>query len=124
RLSVISDKIVRFTYSANERFQRDFSYSYAQEYKGKIKNLEFFEEDDKFLIITANLEVVVTKSRLLIKILDKEGRVLQEDEKGYHWEEHKQYGGEIVMMSKKLQSGEHFFGLGDKPVNMDLRGKR
>lgn len=124
KVSVISDKIIRFRYAAYGRLGRDFSYSYVQDYRGKLENLEFLEEENRFAIITSFLEVSVNKERLSIRIADREGKVIQEDEKGYHWEDHKEYGGEIVMMSKKLQSGEHFFGLGDKPVNMDLRGKR
>jgi alpha-glucosidase len=124
KVSVINDKVVRFRYAPYGKFGRDFSYSFAHLYEGKPKHLEFVEEDEHFIIITACLEIIITKNRMLSKVLDKDGRVLQEDEKGYHWEEHKRYGGEIVMTSKKLQSGEHFFGLGDKPVNMDLRGKR
>ncbi len=124
RVNVCSDKVIRFTYAAYGRFERDFSYSYAHEYREKVESLEIVEESEQFVLSTAHLQVVISKHRLLVKILNKEGRVLQEDEKGYHWEDHRQAGGEIVMMSKKLQSGEHFFGLGDKPANMDLRGKR
>lgn len=124
RVKVCSDKVIRFSYAAYGRFERDFSYSYAHEYQEDIEHLDIVEESEQFVLTTARLQVVISKHRLLVKIMNKEGRVLQEDEKGYHWEDHRQAGGEIVMMSKKLQSGEHFFGLGDKPTNMDLRGKR
>src|SRR5690606_25808935 len=117
-------KVVRFTYAAYGQFERDFSYSFAQDYQEEVSTLEIKEEGEEFVISTASVNVFIHKHRLVVRILDKNGRVLQEDEKGYHWEDNKQYGGEIAMMSKKLQSGEHFFGLGDKPVNMDLRGKR
>lgn len=123
-VSVKSDKVIRFRYSPESIFQRDFSYSGAHNYEGKVKALDIKEDEEKFTIYTAFLDIIITKHRLLVTILDKEGKVVIDDEKGFHWEEHKDYGGEIVMMSKKVQSGEHFFGLGDKPTDLNLRGKR
>lgn len=124
QLDVKSDKVIRFRFAPEGVFNKDFSYSYAHEYDGKIALLEAREEDDKIIISTASLDIHVSKQRLLTSIFDKEGKVILEDEKGFHWEENKQYGGEIVMISKKVQSGEHFFGLGDKPTDLNLRGKR
>ncbi|MFN6946021.1 MAG: glycoside hydrolase family 31 protein [Cytophagaceae bacterium] len=124
KVSVISDKIIRFRFAVDGNFEKDFSYSQAQLYEGTVKSLEFVEEEDHFVIITSFLECIISKRGLYTKILDKEGRILQEDEKGYHWEDHPKFGGEIVMISKKVQSGEHFFGLGDKASDFDLRSKR
>jgi alpha-glucosidase len=123
-VTVISDKIIRFRYSAECEFMRDFSYSQAHTYTGKVKHMQFLEEEDNFIIITSSLECAIGKKGLMVKILDKDGKVISEDEKGFHWEDHKKYGGNIVFASRKIQSGEHFFGLGDKPCELDLRGKR
>jgi alpha-glucosidase len=121
---VKTDKVFRFRYAPEGNFLRDFSYSNAHLYEGKVNSLEFIEEEEHFIIISSFLECIIAKKGLTVKMLDKDGKLLQEDEKGYHWEDHKQSGGEIVMMSKKIQSGEHFFGLGDKACDFDLRGKR
>ncbi len=59
-----------------------------------------------------------------IGIYDLEGNVLLEDELGFHWEENHQYGGEYVKMSKFSPDGENFYGLGDKPMHSNLKGKR
>jgi alpha-glucosidase len=123
-LTVKSDKIIKFRFAPEGRFMRDFSYSYAQDYQQPIKFLDFVEEEEQYIIITSLLECTISKKGLKISILDKNGAMISEDEKGYHWEDHKQYGGEIVLCSKKIQSGEHFFGLGDKPTDLNLRGKR
>lgn len=124
-VSVKTDKIVRVRFSnEGNKFMKDFSYSHAHEFEGKVKSLDFVEEEEQYVIVTAFLECIIIKKGLLIKILDKNGVVLCEDEKGYHWEEHKRYGGQIVFCSKKIQSGEHFFGLGDKSTDLNLRGKR
>lgn len=123
-VSVKTDKIIRFRFAPEGEFMRDFSYSYAHVFQGNVKFIDFVEEEENFIIITSCLEVAVNKKGLKIKILDKNGLVLSEDEKGFHWEEHKKYGGNIVFNSRRVQSGEHFFGLGDKPCELDIRGKR
>jgi alpha-glucosidase len=123
-VTVKSDKIIRFRFAPEGEFMRDFSYSEAHLYEGKVKHIEIMEEQDHYIIITSHLEAAICKKGLKVKILDKNGLVLSEDEKGYHWEEHKKYGGNIVFNSRKIQSGEHFFGLGDKSCELDLRGKR
>lgn len=61
---------------------------------------------------------------MLVSIFNHNGLPILEDEKGYHWHEEKKYGGNIVANTKKLQSGENFYGLGDKPTDLNLRGKR
>lgn len=123
-VSVKTDKIIRFRFSPESEFMKDFSYSLAHEYDGKVRVLDFLEEEENYIIITSYLEVAITKKGLKIKVLDKNGLVLSEDEKGFHWEESQEFGGAIVFNSRKVQSGEHFFGLGDKPCELDLRGKR
>ncbi|MBX9851251.1 MAG: DUF4968 domain-containing protein, partial [Cytophagaceae bacterium] len=123
-VSVKTDKIIRIRFTADGEFMKDFSYSFAHAFEGKVKSVEFVEEEDNFVVITSFLEVSISKKGLKVKVLDKNGLVLSEDEKGFHWEEHKKYGGNIVFNSRKVQSGEHFFGLGDKSCDFDLRGKR
>ena len=123
-VSVVSDKVIRFRYATDGIFMRDFSYSYAHEYKGEIKSLELVEEEEEYLILTHYLECSIAKKDLHVKILDRNGVLISEDEKGFHFQEHIKYGGNISIVTRKVQSGEHFFGLGDKPTDLDLRGKR
>ncbi len=123
-VSVKSDKVIRFRYATDGVFMRDFSYSFAHEYKGELKALELIEEEEEYWIVTACLKCSIAKQDLHIKMLDLNGGLISEDEKGFHYQEHLKYGGNIVMVTRKVQSGEHFFGLGDKPTDLDLRGKR
>ena len=112
-IGIKSDKVIRFRYATDGIFMRDFSYSYAHEYKGEIKSLDIIEEEEEFLILTSYLECSVGKKDLHIKILDRNGVLISEDEKGFHFQEHIKYGGNISIVTRKGQSGEHFFGLGD-----------
>jgi alpha-glucosidase len=123
-VSVKSDKVIRFRYATDGIFMRDFSYSYAHEYVGEVRSLEMIEEEEEYLILTSYLECSIAKKDLHVKILDRNGVLISEDEKGFHFQEHIKYGGNIAIVTRKVQSGEHFFGLGDKPMDLDLRGKR
>ena len=123
-VKVFSDVIIRFRFAALGNFERDFSYSHAPNYTAEIKQLEISEEELYYTIKTAQVDIEIQKERMLIRILDKNGLVISEDEKGYHWEENKKSGGEFVFNTRKCQPSEHFYGLGDKPADTDLREKR
>ena len=123
-VKVFSDVVVRFRFAALGQFERDFSYSHAYAYEGVIEQLDISEEEHYFTIKTFKLDIEIQKERMLIKILDKKGLVISEDEKGFHWEENKKYGGEFVFNTRKGQPSEHFYGLGDKSTDTDIREKR
>ncbi len=121
---VITDRIIRFRFATNGHFEDDFSYAIDDRFEPKVDECEFVEKDDHFRITTGRLICTLTKEGLINRILDRSGNVLCEDEKGFHWEDNREWGGDIVIHSKKIQSGEHFYGLGDKSCKLDLRGKR
>jgi len=123
-VSVFSDRVVRFRYANYGYFENDFSYAVEDTERCKAKHLDFLEQRHQYSIITQYLTVIINRQNLGIIILDGAGNVVLEDELGYHWEDHKAKGGNIVICTKKLQSGESFYGLGDKPQRLNLRGQR
>lgn len=123
-ISVKSERIIRFRYAPYGIFQRDFSYSNAYLFIEEETWVNFEEFEDKYMLQTSLIHCIINKKDLHITITDKNGIILCEDEKGYHWEDNLEKGGEIVFMSKKIESGEFFFGLGDKSSDANLRGKR
>lgn len=124
KTEVITDRIIRFRFAVDGNFEEDFSYAISEKFEPGYKELEFVEKDDHYRITTDRLICTIAKEGLLARMMNKSGLVLCEDEKGFHWEENRDFGGEIVMQSKKVQGGEHFYGLGDKSCSLDLRGKR
>ena len=124
RLTVISDFIVRFRYANYGRFQDDFSYAIVDGLTPNYRFLEANEHDGHIELLTAYLSVLIDKATLAVKIKNKNGLVVMEDEAGFHWEDHRSKGGNIVINTKKIQSGENFYGLGDKPTDHNLRGLR
>ncbi len=124
RVNVLTDKIFRFRYSATGVFQKDFSYAIDPQFQPDAPDIEFKEKSDHYRITTKRLICRIQKDRLLVKILDKSGTVILEDEKGFHWENDSSHGGEIVQMSKFVKPKEFFYGLGDKTNRLNLRKNR
>jgi alpha-glucosidase len=122
-VSVVSDKVIRIRLAPMGTFLDDFSYAIHHN-QFKVSKIEFSESVDRYLISTGTISCEVIKKDFLIRFLDAEENVLNEDAHGMHWEENTDFGGYYVYCSKRFQTHEHFFGLGDKPTNLDLKGKR
>ncbi|GAA4299909.1 TIM-barrel domain-containing protein [Nibribacter koreensis] len=124
RLEVVTDSILRYRFATEGAFARDFSYAVEPQRKPAAPSFEFKELTDHYRITTQDLICTISKLGLRVRMLDRSGILLNEDEKGFHWEEHKDYGGDIVKMSKVAKPHEFYYGLGDKANNMNLRGER
>ena len=81
------------------------------------------EVGDEYYVITEELVCKISKT-LHLAIYNKKGVLISEDERGFHWQDHAEYGGNIVYCSKKIQEQECFYGLGDKPNKLNMRGLR
>lgn len=123
-VKVFTDKIVRFRYAPDGKFQRDFSYALTDQAVPQPVNLSVYEDRHKFDLMTEHLVVQIYKKNLRVTILDRKYNVISEDELGFHWQHYIKKGGKINYCSKKIQDGETFFGLGDKPTELNIRNKR
>jgi len=123
-LSIISDDIIRVRYGIDEVFEKDFSYAIDHKKPLAPEILTIKEEESLYLIRTKTLCIEIEKESSKISFKDQNGHVINEDEKGFHWEENYDFGGQIVQMSKTIQDSEYYYGLGDKPTQFNLRGKR
>jgi len=125
QLTVLRDSVIRFRYTTTGNFEKDFSYAITKYASSGYNKLEIEEEVDKYVITTSKLICKISKENLHVTLYDAlDGAMINEDEAGFHWEENYQFGGNIVKMSKVSQNGESYYGLGDKPVHLNLKGKR
>ncbi len=125
QLTILRDSILRFRYTTNTNFETDFSYAIDKNATRGYNFLGTDENDECYIVTTSKLVCHIHKNDLRIAIYDaKDNTLISEDELGFHWEECYEHGGNIVKMSKEAQDGESFYGLGDKPVHSNLRGKR
>jgi len=123
-ISILRDSVLRFRYGTSGQLRPDFSYAISKNSVKGYNHLEVSEDVDNYVITTSKLVCKIEKSSLQKKIYDTEGQLLNEDELGFHFEEFYKKGGNIVKMSKWTQDKEAFYGMGDKPMHSNLRGKR
>lgn len=124
-VTVRRDSILRFRYTTTGIFENDFSYAITKYASRGYNHLEVTEDDNSYIITTSKLICHISKTDLRSSIFDaKDKTLICEDELGFHWEESYEFGGDVVKMSKTAQPGECYYGLGDKPVDNNLKGKR
>lgn len=124
-LTVLRDSVIRFRYSTTLNFEKDFSYAITKYASTGYNHLEITEDKDRYIITTQKLICHVEKQDLRVSLYDAIDKTLiNQDELGFHWEESYKFGGNIVKMSKTTFDGESYYGLGDKPVHLNLKGKR
>ncbi|MEN3323765.1 glycoside hydrolase family 31 protein [Mariniflexile soesokkakense] len=125
QVTVQRDSVLRFRYTTTGVFEKDFSYAITKYASRGYNFLEVTEEEDKYIVTTSKLICHISKIDMRIALFDaKDKTLICEDELGFHWEESYEFGGDIVKMSKTAQEGESYYGLGDKPVDNNLKGKR
>ncbi|MBK9255317.1 MAG: glycoside hydrolase family 31 protein [Saprospiraceae bacterium] len=124
RVRVRTDHIVQITYAPEGGFESEFSYGISNRFNGTVKTLSYRNQPLFVEISTSALKININKIDLKISFTDLSGRIICRDEKGFHWEENQKDGGYFVKMSKVIQEGEHYYGMGDKTMHLNLRGRR
>ncbi len=123
-LTCMDARTLRFRFAPEGTFARDFSYAVVSELGKDAPALEVEEEEEHYVMRTGELVLRLASEGLRVRIEDLSGKVISEDEKGFHWLNNEEYGGEVVMMSRVIQSSEHYYGLGDVSGHKNLRGQR
>jgi alpha-glucosidase len=125
QITVQRDSVLRFRYTTTGIFEKDFSYAITKYASRGYNFLEITEDSNKYIVTTSKLICHIAKIDMRVALYDsKDNSLICEDELGFHWEESYEFGGDIVKMSKTSQEGEAYYGLGDKPVDNNLKGKR
>jgi alpha-glucosidase len=124
KVTVLRDSLIRFRYTTKGYFSNDFSYAIDPNQSHGYNHLEVAVNKDHYLITTNKLKIKIAKIDAKVSIYDKEDNLISQDDKGFHWEECHEYGGNYVKMSKYSPEGESFYGMGDKATNFNLKGKR
>lgn len=122
-VKILSDEIIRIRLAPNGEFLPEFSYA-VSDHAFEEPMLEVAELEDCIQVTTRTIICQILKADFRISILDLNNMVVNEDIVAMHWEENTPSGGYFVHCSKILQDTEHFSGLGDKPMRLDLLGKQ
>jgi alpha-glucosidase len=120
---VITDEIIRVRLAPHSVFLEEFSYAVPKiEQKAIVFTLT--ETEEEFRVSTSAVNCHIRKKDFFISFSDVQGHVTSTDAVPMHWEENVAFGGYYVFCTKTCSSEESFFGLGDKPTELNLRGKR
>lgn len=121
---ILTPDIVRVRYSIDGYFEDDFSYAVYEDFKSTPTDFKLEESKSVLLINTGTFLINVDKRDLKLVFTDLAGNIINRDNKGFSCVENKEYGGCTVKVSKTIQEGEYFYGMGDKTTHLNLRGKR
>lgn len=123
-VSIYNQDVIRIRFTVNGVFEKDFSYGISNKFAKEQVDVVEMETAKYYDISTPSTTIRIEKATMKHQFLDAHGETICNDEKGFHWEDYYDKGGCIVQMSKVAQDGEHYYGLGDKPMHLNLRGKR
>lgn len=120
---VITPEIIRLTYFLEGDVRSDFSYAIDSDFQPPETKYRLEEQKKQYLIETEALQVTVRKKQLLVDFYDNDGNVLCEDEDGFCRRETLMEGISELKVTKKAPRSVQYFGLGDKAVDTNLRGR-
>jgi alpha-glucosidase len=123
-IELITEEIARIRYAPESIFEADFSYAVESKEKSNEVNRKFNDFKHHIEYKTSSFIVNINKANSKITFTNQEARIICRDADGFEWEEDDQNGGNTIKLSKVIQEGEHFYGLGDKPMHLNLRGQR
>lgn len=118
KISIVSDKIIRFHFSKNRTWKHNYSFAIEKNLPTKEINLK--EDTDNILIKTEFLKVLIRKDLGTIEIYDSSNNLLHSDYKNLGYAKYKNK----VFSFKKFIQEEAFLGLGEKMGGLNKKGKK
>ncbi len=120
---VMTDEIIRVRLAPHSVFLDEFSYA-VQKFEQKALAVVITENETEYRVSTNTVNCHIRKKDFLISFSDTKSNIISSDAAPMHWEENIKFGGYYVFCTKTCSPEESFFGLGDKPTEFNLRGKR
>ncbi len=124
RVCVLGDGLVRVRYAAGGFFDESPTYGVSPDFKGEPCEVSEWETDDYFELQTKTLSIRIHKASLGVEFVSiATGVSLSRDEGHVDFSYNDWTGDYRTKIRKLIKPGEYFFGLGDKPCDLNLRGK-
>ena len=120
---VMTDEIIRVRLAPHSVFLDEFSYA-VPKFEQKALVVVIVENETEYRVSTSMVNCHIRKKDFLISFSDNKNHIISSDAAPMHWEENIKFGGYYVFCTKTCSPEESFFGLGDKPTEFNLRGKR
>lgn len=122
-VTVVADEIIRVRLAPHGVFLEEFSYA-VPKLNQKATVFALHEDAIEFRVSTNVVSCHIRKEDFFISFSDSQNHITSADAVPMHWEENVKFGGYYVYCTKTCHDQESFFGLGDKPTELNLRGKR
>ena len=120
---VVTDEIIRVRLAPHSVFLDEFSYA-VPKLEQKVIVFALDENESEYRVSTSAINCHIRKKDFFISFSDNQDNITSADAVPMHWEENVKFGGYYVYCTKVCGEEESFFGLGDKPTEFNLRGKR
>jgi alpha-glucosidase len=125
RVQVLTEQLIRFRYSLDGSWERDFSYAISPDFQPATLKVTLRENANEYIIQTEALQILVVKQGLLVRMYDAMDRLLCDEQSGFSARRTVMSGVSEVKISKKCQRKEVFYGLGDKSARgANLHGRK
>lgn len=125
RLNILESGIIRIRYVVGNLLEAWPSYAVDPGYVSQPLSLEEQSNKTYHRISTGDLRITIDKETLKLAFYSQhDGKLLQKDEHGFGYEINAWTGGKKNWVRKTIRPKEYFFGLGDKPCDLNLRGRR
>nr|HNH66392.1 DUF4968 domain-containing protein [Bacteroidia bacterium] len=98
-VQVYSSRIIRFRYGI-DYLSRDFSYAKAPDFNFTDTPVELIEDDKQLVIKTSEVVCHIERDTMSISLFTIDGRLINCDDGGFHWEPNPGYGGHYVYCTK------------------------
>ena len=120
RITQVYNGILRVRVAPTGRFARDFSWAMAETpFNDRSGPVEIQDGKDEVKMTAGTVNVLVTKSPLLITLSDASGNILLADEPSLPMA----WNGPRLHVWKKMPPDENYYGLGDKAGPMNRRNR-
>jgi alpha-glucosidase len=124
RVQVVAAGILRFRYSPDGLFGPDQSYAINPAFQPEKVHVTLRDQENEYILVSDELQIVVDRSNLQVKIYDLNDHLLCADAGGYSAQRTIMKGWNDVRIEKTAHAREHFYGLGDKSGKVALNGRR
>ncbi|MDR8392005.1 glycoside hydrolase family 31 protein [Aliifodinibius sp. S!AR15-10] len=122
-ITVVTPDILRLSYSTEGDIDDDFSYAIDPQFKPTPTDFSVEKESKYVEISTSALTCRVLKKGLLAQFYNANDELICQDHHGYYKRESLMKGISEVSISQKAPKKTGFYGLGDKAVEQNLRGR-
>ncbi|MEL7833628.1 glycoside hydrolase family 31 protein [Fodinibius sp. Rm-B-1B1-1] len=122
RITVLTPEIIQLKYVLEGDQPSDFSYAIDPTFNPTNPDFAIRDKEKSIKIVTDSLVCRVSQKDMKVSFLDTEGTLLCKDEKNFFRKDSIMKGITEVKITKEAPQNAHYFGLGDKITENELRG--